>query len=75
LKTLSRSLGRLDTSSEGWLNELEIMAFGINGAALAALGEMPAGFFPAAPALRVFPLGERKDGVKLGESTFRVFLD
>lgn len=47
------------------------MALGINGAALAALGEMPADFFAAVFA----PLGERKEGVKLGESTFRVFFD
>jgi len=45
------------------------MLFGMNGAATAALGEMAVGFFvPAAT------FGERKEGVKLGESTLRVFL-
>lgn len=47
------------------------MAFGMNGAALAAFGEMPAAFLTEAPA----PLGVKKEGVKLGESTFRAFLD
>jgi hypothetical protein len=41
---------------------------GINGAALAALGEIEVPFF-AEPA----PLAERRDGVKLGESTLRRF--
>ena len=42
----------------------------MNGAALAAFGEIEAGFFPPVAA----SLGERKEGVKLGESTFKVFL-
>jgi hypothetical protein len=46
------------------------MDFGVNTAALAAFGEIPAeGFLVVAAE----PFGERKDGVKLGESTFRVF--
>jgi hypothetical protein len=54
---------------------LEIMAFGIKGAALAALGEMPAGgFFTTAVAVAA-PFGDRKEGVKLGESTLSAFLD
>ncbi len=54
---------------------LEMMAFGMKGAALAALGEMAAAFFAAAPAApAIAPLGEREDGVKLGESTFSDFL-
>lgn len=47
----------------------EMIAFGMNGAALAAFGEIPADFLGV-----VFdPLGDRKEGVKLGESTFKVF--
>lgn len=48
----------------------EMIALGIKGAALAALGEMP-GFLR----LALDPLGERKEGVKLGESTFRAFFN
>ena len=52
-----------------------MIALGMKGAALAALGEIAAGFFPDDPAaLAVAPLGERNDGVKLGESTFSDFL-
>lgn len=47
----------------------EMIALGINGAALAALGEIPADFL----GVTFDPLGERKEGVKLGESTFNVF--
>ncbi len=47
------------------------MAFGMKGAALAAFGDIPAPFLPAALA----PFGDKKDGVKLGDSTFNVFLD
>lgn len=39
--------------------------FGMNGAALAALGDIEGAFRPS--------LGERKEGVKLGESTLKVF--
>jgi hypothetical protein len=46
-----------------------MIALGMNGAALAAFGEMPAGFLRVA----LVPFGERKEGVKLGESTFNVF--
>lgn len=49
------------------------MVLGMKGAALAAFGEMAVGFFPDAPALALDPLGDRNDGVKLGESTFSVF--
>ena len=49
---------------------LEMMACGMNGFALAALGDSPSGFFGGA-----LMLGERKVGVKLGESTFSVLLD
>ena len=49
----------------------EMIAFGINGAALAAFGEMPAGFLTVA----FDPFGDKKEGVKLGESTFNVFFD
>lgn len=48
----------------------EMIAFGINGAALAAFGEIPAVFLVVA----FVPLGDRKEGVKLGESTFNDFL-
>ena len=50
-----------------------MMAFGMKGAALAALGEMPAGAFFAVVAPVVAPLGDKKEGVKLGESTLNVF--
>ena len=50
-----------------------MIAFGIKGAAFAALGEMPAGAFFAVDAVAA-PFGDRKEGVKLGESTFSVFL-
>jgi len=54
----------------GWgMISREMIAFGINGAALTALGEIPADFFGVVFA----PLGDRKEGVKLGESTFKVF--
>lgn len=46
------------------------MALGMNGAALAALGEIPAGFLTGTA---FEPLGDRKEGVKLGESTFNIF--
>jgi hypothetical protein len=49
---------------------LEMMDFGVKTAALAAFGEMPADGFLVVVAE---PFGERKEGVKLGESTFRVF--
>lgn len=48
-----------------------MIAFGMKGAALAAFGEIPADFLTAA----LFPLGDRKEGVKLGESTFNTFFD
>jgi hypothetical protein len=48
--------------------------FGVKGAALAALGEMPAGAFLATVAVVAAPFGDRKEGVKLGESTLSVFL-
>lgn len=50
-----------------------MICFGINGAALAALGEMVvlAGF----KVLLAPSAGERKEGVKLGESTLKDFLD
>jgi hypothetical protein len=53
-----------------------MMALGMKGAALAALGEIAVCFFAAAPAfeLELPPLGDRNDGVKLGESTFNAFL-
>ena len=47
-----------------------MMALGMNGAALAALGEMPAAFLTGTAFV---PFGDRKDGVKLGESTFNIF--
>lgn len=47
----------------------EMIALGMKGAALAALGEMPADFL----GVTLDPLGERKEGVKLGESTLSVF--
>lgn len=49
-------------------NIREIICLGRNGAALAALGDIVvlAGFLEAS-------VGERKEGVKLGESTFRDF--
>lgn len=50
---------------------LEMIAFGMNGAALAAFGEIPAVFLTVA----LEPFGDRKEGVKLGDSTFNVFFD
>jgi hypothetical protein len=47
-----------------------MMDFGVKTAALAAFGEMPADGFLVVVAE---PFGERKEGVKLGESTFNVF--
>ena len=44
------------------------MDLGMKGAALAALGDMAAGFLPL-----VASLAERNKGVKLGESTLNVF--
>ena len=41
---------------------------GRNGAALAALGDIAAGFLPV-----LASFGVRKEGVKLGESTLKVF--
>ena len=74
-KILSTTLGQWHQAVGGVTGVLEIIAMGMKGAALAALGEMASGFFPAAPATCVVaPLGERKDGVKLGESTFSDFL-
>lgn len=58
-------LGKVDCHSR------EMIALGIKGAALAAFGEMPAGFLTVA----FEPFGDRKEGVKLGESTFSAFLD
>ncbi len=49
----------------------EMMAFGMKGAALAAFGEIPAGFL----AETLAPLGDKKEGVKLGESTFNDFFN
>ena len=48
-----------------------MIAFGMNGAALAALGEMPAFFLTVALA----PFGDKKGGVKLGDSTFKAFFN
>jgi hypothetical protein len=64
--------GLLDTAAD----------LGRNGAAFAALGEMPVAFFPLTLALRLtlvlmlallLSVVDRKDGVKLGESTLRDF--
>lgn len=74
-KTLTITLVQWYLLSGGVSIVLEMMVLGMKGAALAALGEMAGGFFPAAPAaFAVAPLGERKDGVKLGESTLSDFL-
>ena len=74
-KTLTTALVQWYLLSGGQSIVLEMMALGMKGAALAALGEMAGGFFPAAPAaFTVAPLGERKEGVKLGESTLSDFL-
>ncbi len=51
-----------------------MIAFGMKGAALAALGEIPTGAFFTVAAAVVLPFGDRNEGVKLGESTLRVFL-
>lgn len=45
---------------------------GRKGAAFAALGEMPVDFFPLTLALTL-SLADKKDGVKLGESTLNDF--
>ena len=53
---------------------LEIIALGINGAALAAFGEMDGSFLGVVVAgIAGGPLGDKREGVKLGESTFNVF--
>lgn len=65
-----QSLGSLAWLLSGDVSR-EMMAFGMKGAALAAFGEMPAGFFVFA----VAPFGERNEGVKLGESTLRAFFN
>lgn len=46
-----------------------MMAFGMNGAALAAFGDIPGAFLT----LALVPFGDKNDGVKLGDSTFKVF--
>ena len=51
-----------------------MIAFGVKGAALAALGEIATGAFFRAAVAVALPLGDRKDGVKLGESTLSAFL-
>lgn len=60
---------------ERTIHLLDMIDFGVKGAAFAALGEMPAGGFLIAAAAVAAPFGERKEGVKLGESTLNVFLD
>lgn len=73
--TLIAALGRRHQAVGKTRIVLEMIALGMKGAALAALGEIAAGFFPTAPAaFTVAPFGERKEGVKLGESTFSDFL-
>jgi hypothetical protein len=52
---------------------LDMIALGMNGAALAALGDMDGSFLGVVTGMAGGPLGERWEGVKLGESTFRVF--
>jgi len=54
--------GLLDTDAD----------LGRNGAAFAALGEMPVAFFPLTLALTLSVV-DRKDGVKVGESTLKDF--
>jgi len=51
-----------------------MIAFGMKGAALAALGEIATGAFFRTAAAVAPPFGDKKDGVKLGESTLSVFL-
>jgi len=46
-----------------------MIALGMNGAALAAFVEIPADCLTEPEA----PFGDKKEGVKLGESTFSVF--
>jgi hypothetical protein len=52
---------------------LEMIAFGMNGAALTALGDIDGSFLGVVTGMAGGPLGERCEGVKLGESTLRVF--
>ena len=51
----------------------EFSPLGLNGAALAALGDRPEGFDCVPLTVRVAPL--REAGVKLGESTFKRFFE
>lgn len=50
-----------------------MIAFGIKGAALAAFGEIDGSFLGVVTALVAGTFGDSKEGVKLGESTFRAF--
>ena len=54
-------------------NVLEMMAFGMKGAALAALGDIDGSFLGVVTAPPAGTFGERCEGVKLGESTLSAF--
>lgn len=65
------SIHSTDLTAQSEDSLLETAAdLGRKGAAFAALGEMPVDFFPLALA---FSVADKKDGVKLGESTLNVF--
>lgn len=49
------------------------MALGMKGAALAAFGEINGSFFGAVTATAPGTFGDKREGVKLGESTLRAF--
>jgi hypothetical protein len=75
--------GTSDTSQSGVrvscrkgvvFEDLDIIALGMNGAALTALGEIVGSFFGcAATGVAAGAFGDRWAGVKLGESTLRDF--
>jgi hypothetical protein len=50
-----------------------MMAFGMKGAALTALGEIEGSFLGAVTAPAAGTFGDSSEGVKLGESTLRAF--
>ena len=62
------------SQSSTYFDSRDMIAFGMKGAALAAFGEIPTGAFFTVAGPLVLPFGDKKEGVKLGESTLSVFL-
>lgn len=65
------SLSMVDLAAHSGTSLLDAAAdLGRKGAAFAALGDIPVDFFPLA---LTFSVADKKDGVKLGESTLNDF--